>query len=163
MSIDSFESPHVFGRPSLFLGGGISGCPDWQAEMVRLLDEMGSDLALINPRAADFDIEDESRTIRQIRWEYQMLRRADGILFWFCKETIQPIVLFELGAHLMVSGKPIFLGVHPEYARRLDVRVQTSLIRPEIQLVDSLQALAEQVITWEADLRRGPPTESAVG
>lgn len=156
MPISYYESPQIFGRPSLFLGGGISGCPDWQSDMVKLLDGMGSDLALINPRATNFDVKNEARTEVQIKWEYQMLRRADGILFWFAKETIQPIVLFELGTHLMVPGKPIFIGMHPEYSRKIDVKVQTAEIRPEIQIVYSLQALAGQVIAWESVFKQGP-------
>ena len=43
-----------------------------------------------------------------------MLRRCDGILFWFPCESICPIVLFELGTHLMVPGKPLFIGMHPD-------------------------------------------------
>jgi hypothetical protein len=156
MSVDYFESPQVFGRPSLFLGGGISNCPDWQAEIVDILTTGGSDLALINPRSANFDTKTKSRTLDQIKWEYLMLRRSDGILFWFAAETIQPIVLFELGSHLMVPGKPIFIGMHPEYPRRIDVEVQTSIIRPDLQIVYSLQALAGQILAWESRFKQEP-------
>ena len=72
------------------------------------------------------------------------LQMADAILFWFCSETLQPITLYELGAWSM-SNKPLFVGVHPAYLRSLDVIVQTRLTRPEIHVVDSLQALAAQV------------------
>ena len=156
MPVTYFESPQIFGRPSLFLGGGITGCSDWQADMVNLLNGMKSNLALINPRSTNFDIKTKSRTLDQIRWEYLMLRRADGILFWFAKETIQPIVLFELGSHLMVPGKPIFIGMHPEYQRRVDVEVQTSIIRPDLQIVYSLEALAGQVAAWESRFEQEP-------
>ena len=148
--IQYYESPSVFGKPSLFMGGGISGCPDWQAEMVKLLGSWGSDLVLINPRSAEFDVKDKARTERQIAWEYLMLRRSDGIMFWFAKETIQPIVLFELGSHLMVPGKPIFVGMHEEYSRRIDVEIQTRILRPDLEIVYSLQGLAGQILAWES-------------
>ncbi len=142
------ECPTIFGKPSLFLGGGISGCPDWQSELVELLG--ATDLTLVNPRRKRFDVRNKDNTELQIQWEYLMLRRCDGVLFWFPKETLCPIVLFELGSHLMVPGKPIFVGMDPDYARRIDVEVQTKIIRPEIQIVYSLSALAGQIIAWES-------------
>ena len=46
----------------LFLAGGISKCPDWQAEAVK-------------------------EAAYQIRWKYEFLRRARVVLFWFPKES----------------------------------------------------------------------------
>jgi hypothetical protein len=34
--------------PAVFLAGGITGCPDWQAELVRMLADVP--VALLNPR-----------------------------------------------------------------------------------------------------------------
>ncbi len=45
----------------------------------------------------------------------------------------------------MVPGKPLFIGMHPEYQRRIDVEEQTSIIRPDIEIVYSIPALAGQV------------------
>jgi hypothetical protein len=42
-------------------------------------------------------LDDPTATPAQIAWEYHHLKQAEAIMFWFCKETIQPIVLFELG------------------------------------------------------------------
>ena len=127
---------------TVFLAGGITNCPDWQQEMRKLLHD--SDLILFNPRRAEFPIEDPNAAQEQIAWEYDHLRSADAILFWFPCETLCPIVLYELGAWT-VSGKPIFVGVHPDYARRKDVEIQTQLVRPEVEVVYSLVDLAEQV------------------
>lgn len=44
-----------------------------------------------------------------------------------------------------MTEKPLYVGVHPQYARRTDVEIQTSLVRPEVKIVYSLEALAEQV------------------
>lgn len=136
------ELEHTLGRNSIFLAGGITNCPDWQQEMVRLLYD--TNLILLNPRRANFPIHDPSAALAQITWEHQMLRRASSILFWFPCETICPIVLYELGAWSMTQ-RPILVGVHPKYQRRQDVEIQTGLARPEVEVVYSLRKLAERV------------------
>ena len=130
---------------SLFLAGGITNCPDWQAELTDLL--RNEDVVLLNPRRANFPIHDPNAAQEQIEWEYRHLRKADTISFWFPKETICPIVLYELGAHSM-TDKPLFVGVHPDYARRQDVEIQTGLIRPEIEIVYNLDSLSNQIKEW---------------
>ena len=69
------------------------------------------------------------------------LRLANAIAFWFPPETLCPITLFELGAWSM-TDKPLFVGVDPKYQRRLDVKIQTKLVRPEITILESLKDLA---------------------
>jgi hypothetical protein len=133
---------------SLFLAGGITLCPDWQAEMIERLS--ATDLVLLNPRRPDFPIGDPSAARGQIEWEHEHLRLSTAILFWFPCETLCPIVLYELGAWSK-THKRLFLGVHPQYQRRQDVRIQTSLVRPEITIVYDLAALAASVIDWAAD------------
>jgi hypothetical protein len=140
------ESPHTYdvkpGEKSLFLAGGISGCSDWQQEMVSLLRD--TDLILLNPRRKSFPIDDPDAAFKQIKWEYEHLRKVDAISFWFAPETICPIVLYELGAWSM-TDKPIYVGVHPKYQRKQDVEVQTKLVRPDIEIVYSLSSLATTI------------------
>jgi hypothetical protein len=138
--------------PSVFLAGGISGCPDWQREVVDLLRD--EPVTVLNPRRAAFPIGDPTEAPRQIEWEHRHLRLADAILFWFPREALCPIALYELGAWSM-TRKPLFPGVHPDYPRRQDVEVQTQLARPDVTVVHALADLAEQVRRW---LRAGAPT-----
>lgn len=133
------------GGPSLFLGGGITGCPDWQASVVAMLSDV--DVTLVNPKRRDFTVQDPAESEAQIRWEHRHLRSATAILFWFPCETLCPITLYELGAWSM-SSKPLFVGVHPEYKRRVDVQIQTRLVRPDVSVVGSLDELTEQVRRW---------------
>lgn len=128
---------------SIFLAGGITGCPDWQQEIVHLFT--ATDFTLLNPRRKNFPIGDPKAAFEQIKWEHHALRDADAILFWFPHETICPIVLYELGAWSM-TDKPIFVGVHPEYKRRQDVEIQSQLVRPYVEIVYSLEKLVDQVI-----------------
>jgi len=132
---------------SVFLAGGITGCPNWQADIVQMLAH--TNLALLNPRRAYFPIHDPSAARVQIKWEHDRLRQASAILFWFPYETICPIVLYELGAWSM-TNKKVFVGVHPQYQRRQDVEIQTQLVRPEVKIVYSLRGLADQVIEWDS-------------
>ena len=127
---------------SLFLAGGITGCPDWQQDIVKLLSD--TFITILNPRRADFPIHDPNAAMEQIKWEHDNLRRSCAISFWFPKETICPIVLYELGAWSM-TDVPIFVGMHPEYQRRQDVEIQTKLARPKVEIVYSLDELANQV------------------
>jgi len=87
----------------------------------------------------------------QIKWEFECLRKVTAILFWFPKETVCPITLYELGAWSILSLKTktkIFIGCHPEYQRLTDVEVQTSLIRSDIAIHNSLEDLLEDVSDW---------------
>ncbi|MBE9215348.1 nucleoside 2-deoxyribosyltransferase domain-containing protein [Plectonema cf. radiosum LEGE 06105] len=127
---------------AIFLGGGISNCPDWQSQMVEFLKP--SPWIILNPRRANFPIDNPDASKQQIAWEHRHLRLASSILFWFPQETICPITLYELGAWSM-TDKPLFIGVHPNYPRRQDVEIQTALVRHEINIVYSLEELAKQI------------------
>lgn len=130
---------------SLFLAGGITGCPNWQKEMIEKLKDLP--LVLFNPRRASFPIEDKDTARAQIEWEHIHLRKATAIAFWFPCETLNPIVLYELGAWSM-TNKPLFVGVHPDYQRVQDVSIQTALARPDVPIVTGLEALAQEIVSW---------------
>lgn len=132
--------------PSVFLAGGITGCPDWQSVFVKHLQ--ASSLTVFNPRRVQFPIDDPTAASEQIQWEYKHLRQADAIAFWFPWETLCPIALYELGAWSM-TAKPLVVGVHPHYPRRSDVEIQTALVRPDIQIAYSLTDLANQLLNWQ--------------
>lgn len=130
---------------STFMAGGITGCPDWQADMVQLLAD--TELALVNPRRKEWPIDRPDASMEQIVWERRHLLRADAILFWFPCETLCPITLFELGAWLY-RPKTLFVGTHSDYKRKQDVIIQSQLERPGFQVVHSLNDLASQIMHW---------------
>lgn len=142
------------GEFSIFLAGGITGAPDWQAQLTVMLDQ--TNYAVINPRRADFPINDTNAAAYQIKWEFAHLRRVDMIVFWFRKETLQPITLYELGAWSMTQ-KPLVVGIEPGYERELDVEVQTALVRPDVVLLDSLEELAKMLVEFDKHLRTEQP------
>lgn len=109
----------------VFLAGGISKCPDWQSRALELLST--TDLHVANPRR--FDHIDFTGAIakEQITWEYNALAKSKVILFWFPKESLCPIALYELGVQVGLNEKPIMVGADLKYARRFDLQTQLEL------------------------------------
>ncbi len=130
---------------SLFLAGGITGCPDWQKDMLEKLKD--TSLVIFNPRRASFPIADKNAARAQIEWEYIHLRKASAISFWFPCETLNPIVLYELGAWSM-TNKKLFVGSHPTYQRVQDVWIQTAMVRPDVHVVASIEELMQEILVW---------------
>lgn len=145
-------------EPLVFMAGGITDCPDWQQQILQMIRQTGTSLVLMNPRRTNFPIHDPKAAEAQIRWEHLHLKKAHAILFWFPKETLCPIVLYELGAWSMMVHKPIFVGMDPKYKRRQDVEIQTKLVRPEVKVVYSLKDLAVNVLAWEINRVRNKKT-----
>jgi hypothetical protein len=122
------EAPHEYtsNLPLLFLAGGIT---------------------VANPRRENFPIHDSSASKAQITWEFNHLRRADAVLFWFAGgPSIQPIALYELGAHAANTAKRIVVGADPAYKRLQDVIIQIGLVRPEVEIRDSLEATCRDAL-----------------
>jgi hypothetical protein len=136
------------GQPSLFLAGGVGGV-DWQSQLIARL--AGTSLVVFNPRRARWLPDDVATAREQIAWEFRQLRRATARLFWFPPETNCPLTLYELGGWTRTC-EPLFVGMHPEYPRRLDLELQLALARPDVEIVYTLEALSAQVIAWEQSL-----------
>lgn len=141
-----WDGGNLWDAGSIFLGGGITSCPIWQSQMVKLLEN--TNLVVVNPRRENFDINDSTLTEKQIEWEFRYLQRVTGRMFWFPHETLCPITLFELGKWC-VKGEPLFVGCHPDYKRKVDLEVQLRLERPwACEISHSLEELADRVKKW---------------
>lgn len=120
--------PSIFSKRSLFIAGGISNCPDWQSDMVKLCDLDLFDV--VNPRRyGGFDRTGDTAQ-EQITWEHRALEMVDACLFWFPCETLCPITLFELGKMLHKCSQhsiQLAVGWHPDYQRAFDLQVQIGL------------------------------------
>lgn len=130
---------------TVFLGGGITGCPGWQDDVVQLMAAMPEfdDITLVNPRRQVFDHTIQAQD--QIKWEHEHLRRSDIVLFWFPSETLCPITLFELGKYASNPSYKVFVGIHPEYQRRIDLEIQIPLISCSIPIVYDILSLVSMV------------------
>ena len=141
----------------VFLAGGITNCPDWQSELIkliknktyeRLIDPIGEyfPLTLYNPRRENFPIDDPTAAEQQIVWEYKHLKEADIIVFWFSRGSDNPIVLYELGMWGNSGYRNTIIGVDPEYSRKQDVFIQTWLAKHSIDIFDNLDDIATNLI-----------------
>ena len=128
----------------LFLAGGITNCSDWQSYVVSELNSI-ENLTVYNPRRKNFPINNPKAAEEQITWEFIHLVDSTIILFWFAKGSLNPIVLFEYGAHGIFSNRPIIVGTDPEYERKEDVIIQTKLGRPKQVIHSSIQDMIEEV------------------
>lgn len=149
-TIPDFRFNHV----NLFLAGGISNCPDWQSEVSENLKkrinkiEAQQHLNVFNPRREGFILSDSSVAVEQIEWEHQRLMRCSNVLFWFPCETLCPITLFELGKMLGLGNVNLFIGIHPNYQRKLDVEVQVKLLLPNKKISYSLNDLIDSTVEY---------------
>lgn len=159
MSYTYIEAPNYVelpkNQPSIFLGGGISGVEDWQAKACRVLEGFGN-ITVVNPRRKDFNMNGgDALTTEQIKWEHHYLDRVRQVLFWFSDETIQPIVLFELGARLreykhrpIGEKQPMFIGYKENYSRKMDVYHQARLEGYAEEFPHTLDELLKNVLDF---------------
>jgi hypothetical protein len=139
-SYDSFVPP---GYKSLFLAGGITNCPNWQATAIEKLKDFK--VIIFNPRRDNFPIEDQQAAEQQIKWEFDYLAKADMVLFWFAKGSDNPIVLFEYGRHGINPERPVYVGTDLGYSRRRDVIIQTKLAHKQYHIHGDLNELLNSV------------------
>jgi hypothetical protein len=128
----------------LFIAGGITNCPDWQADLIEEIKAFPN-LVVYNPRRTNFPMNDPNASEAQIAWEYEHLRDADIIIFWFSRGSLNPIVLYELGRWGNSSDKKIVIGLDPEYERKKDVMVQTLLSRPDTIFVSTIKEMSDEI------------------
>lgn len=137
-------------RPSVFLGGGITGCLDWQTTTIDTLTEGGVDAVVFNPRRVSWPGTGSNgpETVAQIAWEYERLANADIVSFWFDGATLCPITLLELGVFLN-TDRPLVVSCAEDYQRRFDVIRQCSHYRPDVMvntgLFQHISAIEEAV------------------
>lgn len=130
--------------PSIFLAGGITGCPDWQSDVAM---KLATELPVIvyNPRRiGDLAMNGED-AYRQIHWEHMALNAASMTFFWFPAEGQCMISLFELGKELG-RNSDIVVGVHPGYVRRFDVETQIELEGSGIKIYNNLDFMVDDFI-----------------
>ena len=120
--------PVVFSRPSVFVAGGISNCPDWQTDITSIMDTNLYDV--VNPRRQIGFDSTGAIAREQIEWEHSALSKIDSCIFWFPQETLCPITLLEAGRMIERAKHHtvrLTIGWHPNYARAFDLEVQIDL------------------------------------
>src|SRR4051812_25924239 len=93
-----FEAPAygmLTARNAVFLAGTITGAGNWQKDTSAFLTSHGVDV--FNPRRENFPIDDPAAARKQIEWESDHIEAAVIVSFWFPKDGLSPITLYELG------------------------------------------------------------------
>jgi len=142
----SKDTQDTYGH-KIFLAGGISNCPDWQSEMINQITQRTTNVLLINPRDPNFNPKATAQDVaNQVEWEYHYINDvSDLLLFWFPKETVCPITLYELGKATQ-THQNIIVGADPSYPRHSTLVAQLKLERPDIKIHNSLEEVVEAIV-----------------
>ena len=120
--------------PDIFLAGGVTYSPNWQKEALEML--VDTDLVVANPRRDEIISAIGETARQQIIWEFENLKSAKVVLFWFPNaETI--ITFLELGKELARKSR-IVVGTDPNYNRRFDIEAQVHLELPRAVIYTTL-------------------------
>ena len=131
--------------PTIFLGGGIQKCPDWQKQFIEMMND--EEVVLYNPRRDNFPINDPSAADEQITWEFNALHDCDVFTMWFCNaDSDQPICFFELGRYISIKPEnKVFVGVENGFRREQDVYIQMRLFNDKILIAKSLEEHVQNI------------------
>lgn len=146
--IEIIQSPNESNSNGLkvFLAGGISNCINWQNQICekliteQKLTDINKNVIIFNPRCKEIPKEEP-----QVKWEYEKLKDADIIGFWFSYGSLNPITLFEYGSHIK-SNIIIVVGCHTNYERKTNVIIQTKLARPEIEVQHNFENFYNKLV-----------------
>ena len=130
--------PQGLERPWVFLSGGITDCPNWQADVINKLKKVKKGV-LFNPRREHFPIKDPNASKEQIAWEYNALMSCHVFTVWFnAGPSLQPIAQYELGRYLaryqLGRVTRIVIGCEEGYQREQDVVTQVGLADSSIHV-----------------------------
>lgn len=146
-------------RPAIFLGGGITGAPDWQPAAAQLLGRTFA--TVFNPRRAEpfappGDPDFMKNYLEQVHWEHKYLLAADVVLFWMPKEAVCITTRFEVGwwfglnYQAVTTGqklpRPFAVGIEPGTVGETYYRV----VLPEIGL--PVHTTLEATCEWACQL-----------
>jgi hypothetical protein len=135
------------GYVGIFLSGGISNCPDWQTELIKKLDgRLDEKYVIVNPRQRNFPSYDRQAKENQAKWELEQMRGCQVVVNWFARETTNPIAMFRLGMEIGRKNAHLFIATHPSFGLRKDLEAQLGHHRPELPLLDSVEALANHIV-----------------
>lgn len=142
-------------RPSIFFAGSIEmgKAEDWQTELAARL----SDVVIFNPRRDDWDsswvqsIHNEQFKT-QVLWEYNHLRSADLVVFYFQPGTLSPITLMELGM-MLLTPTPKIVCCPEGFWRKGNVEVMCNelnvpLFEDKESFINAIIDFVERVKKW---------------
>ena len=133
---------------SLFLAGGST---KWRETVEHTLEcnEDFHSVVILDPYDENYS------TLPNTAWEAQMMKKADCIVFWFTKESVCPVSLFELGYALRDHTKDIIIGVEPGYPKEDELDAQLITLCPKLVPFSSLEQLTRAIELYVEDTSNG--------
>ncbi|WP_314690811.1 hypothetical protein [uncultured Rothia sp.] len=99
---------------------------------------------------------DGNGAVAQIEWEHKALASSYTKSYYFTRDTVQPIVLLELGKHL-ANPVNMFIAIENGYQRKTDVLIQSDLAIRHANVLHSHELLLHD----GAPIRYYPTTTGA--
>lgn len=128
-------------KASVFLAG--SAAYPWREHFKGM---MATDqVVFLDPMNPDAD---EICREHTLKWEIEHINKADVLLVWVPKgeeasvKTLSLTTLFEVGRFVEMKNKPLVVGVEKGHYLRDELIGQLKFLRPDVIVVDSLDALA---------------------
>ena len=128
--------------PWIFLAGGATA---WRSEFAATLEAA---LPTAPPTCAVlFDPIDPTPDLEaRTRWEHDHIAQADVFVVWFPARSAASASLIELGRFIELRA-PLYVGVDPDSPTREAVTLQLRLLQPTVRVVDTIDALANELAT----------------
>jgi len=155
-----------FEKPSVFLGGAITGAPDWQASAIEMLSQTFA--TCFNPRRPEGFVGPAHPKYHQlyreqVSWEHKYLLAAEVVLFWLPKEAAAITTRFEIGWYFGLNyqadkSRPLHrftVGIEPGVAGETYYRI--ALPEQGVPVHSSL----EDTCNWAAKLASEGQNEPA--
>lgn len=138
-------------RVSIFLAGTIDNgeSEDWQSDVIQMLELLGVDADIYNPRRPDWDgtVEQSFENpvfYQQVNWELDAMEKADVIIVNILEDSKSPITLLEIGLH--INSKKLLVCCPDNFYRSGNIQVVCD--RYNIPLFDNMQELAESFLIY---------------
>jgi hypothetical protein len=133
----------------IFLNGPIQGTDDWQAKAIEILEGLGGDFVIANPRRSRFN--DAFDYNGQVDWEthYRKLAENGVNLFWLARETehdtgraYAQTSRFEIAESMqrhIQRDAPLVVGIEEGFTGHRYIRRRFSQDVPDVAIVDTLE------------------------
>ncbi|MCU0447764.1 MAG: nucleoside 2-deoxyribosyltransferase domain-containing protein [Microscillaceae bacterium] len=141
----------------VFLAGPIQGAPDWQADAIKVLQNLAPTLNIASPRKVYLD--KTFQYAQQVDWETYHLRKAaetGAIMFWLAQEAqhfperaYAQTSRFELGewkAKSEAGDCQLIIGIEKGFSNERYIRHRLAQDCPQVPICDSLVATCEATL-----------------
>ncbi len=144
-----FTAPgiHIFLAGTIDMGESV----DWQADVIKKLEERDMDVVIFNPRRPAWDSSWEqdisNENFReQVEWELNHIDSVDYVIVNFLPGSQSPVTLMELGYLLGWESAKLFVCCPEGFWRRGNVQIMCK--REDIEVYNDMDSLMKDLIGY---------------